>query len=86
VRLAEVSRSAASGRCWAQRSRTARRPNGVPPWQVEGLVEDYAHYSRGEASQVYSTVCELPGAEPRDIAAFARLCASACFIVGTHHR
>ena len=44
----------------------------MPLWQVEGLVEDYAHYSRGEASQVYPTVRELTGAEPRDIAAFAR--------------
>ena len=33
----------------------ALRGLGVPAWQVEGLVEDYAHYSRGEASQVYPT-------------------------------
>ena len=31
-----------------------------------------AHYSRGEASRVHSTVRELTGTEPRDIAAFAR--------------
>ena len=24
----------------------------MPPWQVEGLVEDYAHYRRGEAAAV----------------------------------
>lgn len=25
-----------------------------PAWQAEGLIEDYAHYRRGEASAVYS--------------------------------
>ena len=50
----------------------ALRGFGVPPWQVEGLVEDYAHYSRGEASQVHSTVRDLTGVEPRDARTFAR--------------
>ena len=50
----------------------ALRGFGVPQWQVEGLVEDYAHYSRGEASHVYPTVRELTGIEPRDASAFAR--------------
>ena len=50
----------------------ALRGLGVPAWQVEGLVEDYAHYSRGEASQVYPTVREVTGSDPRDVAAFAR--------------
>jgi uncharacterized protein YbjT (DUF2867 family) len=45
---------------------------GVPEWQVEGLVEDYAHYARGEAAEVNTTVCEITGAEPRDVATFAR--------------
>jgi hypothetical protein len=26
------------------------------PWQVAGLVEDYAHYARGEATEVYPTI------------------------------
>jgi uncharacterized protein YbjT (DUF2867 family) len=25
---------------------------GVPAWQVEGLIEDYAHYARGEAAAI----------------------------------
>jgi uncharacterized protein YbjT (DUF2867 family) len=28
----------------------------LPPWQVDGLLEDYAHYSRGEASEVTTVV------------------------------
>lgn len=50
---------------------------GVPAWQVEGLVEDYAHYARGEAAEVHPTVREVAGAEPRDVFAFARDYASA---------
>ena len=26
---------------------------GLPVWQVDGLIEDYAHYSRGEASDAF---------------------------------
>jgi hypothetical protein len=25
---------------------------GMPEWQVDGLIEDYAHYRRGEASGI----------------------------------
>jgi uncharacterized protein YbjT (DUF2867 family) len=50
---------------------------GVPPWQVEGLVEDYAHSARGEASEVHHTVREIAGRDPRDVSAFARDYASA---------
>ena len=50
---------------------------GVPEWQVEGLVEDYAHYARGEAANVHPTVREITGTEPRDVTAFARDYASA---------
>ena len=28
----------------------------LPPWQFEGLVEDYAHYARGEAGEVHTSV------------------------------
>lgn len=45
---------------------------GVPPWQAEGLIEDYAHYRRGEASLVSSTVRDVTGQPPRSFAMFAR--------------
>ena len=44
----------------------------LPPWQVEGLVEDYAHYRRGEAASVSSAVADLTGRPPVDIQQFAR--------------
>jgi hypothetical protein len=44
----------------------------VPAWQVEGLVEDYAHYARGEAAKVFPTVREVTGVPPRDVFDFAR--------------
>lgn len=44
----------------------------LPDWQVEGLVEDYAHYQRGEAETVTTAVADITGRPPRDIAQFAR--------------
>jgi uncharacterized protein YbjT (DUF2867 family) len=44
----------------------------LPPWQVEGLLEDYAHYRRGEAASVSSAVAEITGRPARDIQQFAR--------------
>jgi uncharacterized protein YbjT (DUF2867 family) len=44
----------------------------LPDWQVEGLLEDYAHYARGEAAAVLPTVREVTGREPRTVAEFAR--------------
>jgi uncharacterized protein YbjT (DUF2867 family) len=44
----------------------------LPPWQVDGLLEDYAHYSRGEAAAVHPTITEVTGGQPRDIGQFAR--------------
>jgi hypothetical protein len=44
----------------------------LPDWQLDGLVEDYAHYAPGEAAAVLSTVADLTGQEPRDITRFAR--------------
>jgi uncharacterized protein YbjT (DUF2867 family) len=49
----------------------ALRSVGVPPWQADGLVEDYAHYARGEASEVFPTVRDLTREGARDIAGFA---------------
>jgi uncharacterized protein YbjT (DUF2867 family) len=33
----------------------------LPPWQVEGLLEDYAHYRRGEAREVTDVVDTVVG-------------------------
>lgn len=44
----------------------------MPRWQVEGLVEDYAHYARGEAAAVTSDVTTLTGRPARDLIEFAR--------------
>ncbi len=50
---------------------------GLPEWQTEGLLEDYAHYRRGEAAAVASGVQDATGKLPRTFAAFARDHASA---------
>ncbi|AXB42379.1 SDR family oxidoreductase [Amycolatopsis albispora] len=44
----------------------------LPPWQVDGLVEDYAHYARGEAAEVHTSVADLTGRPARAVTAFAR--------------
>lgn len=31
----------------------------LPAWQIGGLLEDYAHYARGEAEAVHSTVADV---------------------------
>jgi uncharacterized protein YbjT (DUF2867 family) len=45
---------------------------GLPEWQVDGLIEDYAHYRRDEASAVSTAVADVTGRAPRSFAAFAR--------------
>lgn len=45
---------------------------GVPEWQADGLIEDYAHYRRGEASAVVSGVQDATGQLPRTFEDFAR--------------
>lgn len=50
---------------------------GMPPWQADGLVEDYAHYRRGEAAAVTSGVRDATGRPPRGFAEFARNYAAA---------
>lgn len=37
---------------------------GFPEWQAAGLIEDYAHYSRGEASEVFDTISDITGHAP----------------------
>jgi len=44
----------------------------LPPWQVDGLLEDYAHYRRGEAGAVSSAVAEISGKAPHNIEQFGR--------------
>lgn len=44
---------------------------GLPAWQAEGLVEDYAHYRRGEAAAIRSGVRDATGALPRTFNDFA---------------
>lgn len=47
--------------------------NGIlPAWQIEGLLEDYAHYSRGEAAFVSTAVNDVTGRPPRAITQFCR--------------
>lgn len=44
----------------------------MPPWQLDGLLEDYAHYDRGEAAEVHTSVADLLGRPARSIKDFAR--------------
>ena len=45
---------------------------GMDPWQADGLIEDYAHYARGEASAVTDGVLAATGAPARTFTAFAQ--------------
>jgi uncharacterized protein YbjT (DUF2867 family) len=49
----------------------ALKAAGVPPWQVDGLIEDYAHYARGEAEAISPHVRDVTGVAPRDMNEFA---------------
>lgn len=51
---------------------TAALTGVLPPWQLDGLVEDYAHYARGEAAEVHTAVADLTGHPARDVTDFAR--------------
>jgi uncharacterized protein YbjT (DUF2867 family) len=44
----------------------------LPPWQVDGVLEDYAHYRRGEAAAVSPVVEQITGTAPYSIDQFAR--------------
>ncbi len=52
--------------------RDALRAHGMPDWMAEGLVEDYAHYRRGEAAAIADGVHAATGSAPRAFEAFAR--------------
>jgi hypothetical protein len=43
---------------------------GFPEWQAEGLIEDYAHYRRGEAEIISSATETVTGQPPRSLATF----------------
>lgn len=45
---------------------------GFPDWQADGLIEDYAHYARGEASRVMTGVEDATGKPPRAFDEFVR--------------
>jgi uncharacterized protein YbjT (DUF2867 family) len=45
---------------------------GFPPWQADGLLEEFAMYRRGEAAGVESGVREALGRPPRAFHEFAR--------------
>ncbi|SFD68520.1 SDR family oxidoreductase [Spirosoma endophyticum] len=45
---------------------------GFPIWQADGLLEDYAHYSRNEASFVTPDVQAVTGNSPRTFATFTQ--------------
>ena len=43
----------------------------MPEWQIGGLIEDYAHYHRGEAAVIATGVRDATGREPRGFDGFA---------------
>lgn len=45
---------------------------GIPVWQADGLIEDYAHYRRDEASAVMTGVQDATGNPPHSFDDFAR--------------
>ncbi|WP_316826929.1 SDR family oxidoreductase [Pedobacter miscanthi] len=45
---------------------------GFPNWQAAGLIEDYAHYARGEAAMVSHVVKEVTGKAPRRFVDFVK--------------
>ncbi|BCJ29967.1 NmrA family NAD(P)-binding protein [Actinocatenispora sera] len=55
----------------------AQLRGALPDWQVDGLLEDYAHYRRGEAAAVSSAVPDLTGHPARSVDEFASAYADA---------
>jgi uncharacterized protein YbjT (DUF2867 family) len=51
--------------------REAMTGMGMPIWQADGLIEDYAHYKRGEAAAVTNDIEEATGTAPRSFNTFA---------------
>jgi uncharacterized protein YbjT (DUF2867 family) len=53
-----------------QAMRDALAGIGFPEWQAEGLIEDYAHYRRGEAAAISSDSEAITGHPARSLATF----------------
>ncbi|MDJ1467048.1 SDR family oxidoreductase [Xanthocytophaga flava] len=49
---------------------------GFPEWQADGLIEDYAHYARGEASAISSDIEVITGQSARSFDNFVKEYAS----------
>ncbi|MBB6498737.1 SDR family oxidoreductase [Pedobacter cryoconitis] len=45
---------------------------GMPEWQADGLIEDFAHYSRGEAAVITSAIKVVTGKDPFSFKSFVR--------------
>src|SRR5262245_44373869 len=45
---------------------------GFPEWQADGLIEDYAHYRRGEAADVSTAVEDVTGQPPHSFRQFVQ--------------
>ena len=45
---------------------------GFREWQAAGLIEDYAHYRRGEATEVSTAVEDVTGQPPRSFRQFVQ--------------
>jgi uncharacterized protein YbjT (DUF2867 family) len=56
----------------SERMREVLLSVGMPPWQVDGVVEDYQQYRNDEAAEVTSTVKEVTGQEAHRFAEFVR--------------
>ena len=55
-----------------EQMRSALAGIGMPPWQADGLIEDYAHYRRGEAAAVQPGIQDATGRQPRRFETFAQ--------------
>ena len=49
---------------------TAALQEILPPWQIEGTLDDHAHNRRGDAADVTTAVSDVTGKPPRDFAQF----------------
>ena len=68
-------RSVAASSSWTHRQMLMRQAlvdAGFPARQADGLIEDYAHYRRNEASMVTAGVVDATGREPPSFQDFAR--------------
>lgn len=51
---------------------TAALQEILPPWRIEGTLDDHAHNRRGDAADVTTAVSDVTGKPPRDFAQFCR--------------